>query len=493
MARYISKNAVSPTLSNKNNIKRKTNKKKTNKKNIKRKRKYIWFIVSLVLFVLALITYGLYLVCPFPSIFVINKIYVSDDNLLNLNFSVLGQKKNDVYCMFNTSGELPSLNDKNWVLSNDGYCSTTLDDNIYYAYLKDSTGKITKIEETSKFGKIMSLNISNESVYLALNGKYDLDVSFEKIGYLNEIVKWNVLDDSIASVDEDGMVTGIKPGVTTVSASLGGKTVISSITVTNLITSNILKDGYDFNKPEIKCNQYTKEENDLIDDILSSRINEVGYKTRAGVVEAARFLVLEFPYRINYFFENGRKTINNIDGEGRYFHKGLYLDESRFSSLSKSANGPQTWGCSLYSVQSHKKTNNGLNCSGFVTWSIVNGGFDIKDVGARMVSSLDITDYGKVTSFTSSIIKDGTVKVGDLVHSTHTGGHIGIIIGIDNNNVYVAHALWESASSKLTKRKNNISGVQITKYTHNEVGSVFPNVVLMDSLYKEDGELTNMW
>jgi hypothetical protein len=110
-----------------------------------------------------------------------------------------------------------------------------------------------------------------------------------------------------------------------------------------------------------------------------------------------------------------------------------------------------------------------------------------------MVSSLDITDYGKVTSFTSSIIKDGTVKVGDLVHSTHTGGHIGIIIGIDNNNVYVAHALWESASSKLTKRKNNISGIQITKYTHNEVGSVFPNVVLMDSLYKEDGELTNMW
>lgn len=488
MAKNKKKYAVSPTLS-----KKKKNLNKFKKKNIKRKRTYFWLIVSLALFILALITFGLYLCCPFPSIFVVDEIYISDDNKLNLNFFVLGQKKDDVYCMFNTTGNLPDMDDENWILSNDGHCSTTLDDNLYYAYLKDSTNKIVQINDTSKYGKLMNLNINKDIVYLAVGGTYDLDVIYEKIGFVDETVNWSSSDNSIVSINENGIVSGIKTGNTTVSATMGDKTITSSIIVTDLITSNILENGYNFNKAELKCGEYTKDENDLIDKILESRISDVGYKTRAAAVEAARFLVLEFPYRIDYFFENGRKTINNIDGEGRYFHKGLYLDESRYSTLSKSGNGPQTWGCSLYSVQSHKKTNNGLNCSGFVTWSIVNAGFEIKDVGARMISSLDITDYGKVTNFTSTIIKNGTVKVGDLVHSEHTGGHIGIIIGIDEDNVYVAHALWKSASSKLTKRKNNISGVQITKYTHNEIGSVFPRVILMDELYKEDGKLTNMW
>lgn len=490
MAKSKKKKTTSPTLSNRKNNSKLKNK---NIKNNKRKKTYFWLVVSLSLFILALITFGLYLYCPFPSIFVVDEIYVSDDNKLNLNFFVLGQKKNDVYCMFNTTGDLPDKNDSSWVLSNDGHCSTTLDDNLYYAYLKDSTDKIVQIEDTSKYGKLISLNINKDIVYIAVGGTYDLDVIYDKIGFIDNTINWTVSDNSIVSIDENGIVTGIKTGNATISATMSDKTVTSLIVVTDLITSNILKNGYDFSKSELKCNEYTKEENDLIDKILESRINDVGYKTRAAAVEAARFLVLEFPYRINYFFENGRKTINNIDGEGRYFHKGLYLDESRYSILSKSGNGPQTWGCSLYSVQSHKKTNNGLNCSGFVTWSIVNAGFNIKDVGARMISSLDITDYGKVKEFNSSIIKNGTVKVGDLVHSEHTGGHIGIIIGIDNENVYVAHALWESASKKLTKRKSNISGVQITKYSHSEVGSIFPHVILMDEFYKEDGKITNMW
>ena len=70
---------------------------------------------------------------------------------------------------------------------------------------------------------------------------------------------------------------------------------------------------------------------------------------------------------------------------------------------------------------------------------------------------------------------------------------IGIIIGIDSENIYVAHSLWNSASKELTKREKNVNGVQITKYTHNEVGSIFPRVILMDDFYNEDGLLTNMW
>lgn len=481
------KKVTSPTLSKKNKYKLK------DKKNKKITKKYFWLILSLILFILSLITFGLYLWCPFPSIFVVDDIYITDDNKLTLNFFSLGQKETDVYCMFSTSKDLPNIDDQRWVLSNDGHCSTTLDDNIYYAYLMGADNKIIQISDVSKYGKLIIVDISNKDVFLAKNGSFDLNISYEKIGYIDENINWLSLDESIASVDENGVVRGNNIGTTSVTATINEASVSSTIVVTDLITSNISKNGFDFNKNELKCGEFTKEENDLIDKILENRVNEVGYKTRAGVVEAARFLVLEFPYRINYFFENGRKTINNIDGEGRFFHKGLYLDESRYSILSKNGNGPQTWGCKLYSVQSHAKTNNGLNCSGFVTWSIINGGFDIKDVGARRISSLDITDYGIYKELNSSIIKNGTVKVGDLVHSEHTGGHIGIIIGIDNDNVYVAHALWDSASSKLTKRKNNVNGVQITKYSNTEIGNIFGHVVLMDNLYKEDGKLTNMW
>ena len=72
MAKSKKKNVVSPTLSKK--------KKNSNKlmKNIKKKKNYFWLIASLVLFILSLITFGLYLWCPFPSIFVVDDIYVSD-------------------------------------------------------------------------------------------------------------------------------------------------------------------------------------------------------------------------------------------------------------------------------------------------------------------------------------------------------------------------------------------------------------------------------
>lgn len=53
--------------------------------------------------------------------------------------------------------------------------------------------------------------------------------------------------------------------------------------------------------------------------------------SRAGVAEAARFLTLEFPYRIGYFNENGRlANPPKVDCEERYYHKGLYLHSSRF-------------------------------------------------------------------------------------------------------------------------------------------------------------------
>jgi len=74
---------------------------------------------------------------------------------------------------------------------------------------------------------------------------------------------------------------------------------------------------------------FFKDYNDLLDEILMNRINKVGYKTRAGV---------------------------KIDEKGRYYHTGLFLDESRYNNTSMRKNG--------------------FDCSGFISWMILYGILD---------------------------------------------------------------------------------------------------------------------
>ena len=251
------------------------------------------------------------------------------------------------------------------------------------------------------------------------------------------------------------------------------------VVVTKLNTA--LPDSYfDYNKSYLPCNIYNKSENDLLDKILADRINDAGYQTRAGVVEAARFLTLEFPYRINYFYENGRLTKNGIDGEGRYYHTGLYLESSRYGSISASLNGPKAWGCDIYSTPAKRNIANGLDCSGFVTWALLNGGYDPKDIGAGITNITDLTDLGEVVKNSNSTLN--RIKVGDLLHNNKSGGHIAILVGKDNDNYYVAQALWYDEI-----------GVIITKHSKSNLIKEFPRVVLMDKYYKNDGNLSDYW
>ena len=136
----------------------------------------------------------------------------------------------------------------------------------------------------------------------------------------------------------------------------------------------------------------------------------------------------------------------------------------------------------MYSNPAHRNIDNGLDCSGFVSWTLLNAGFDVKDVGAGFSDNSDLTDFGELKSLTTSLAKSDKIKVGDLLHSNTAGGHIAIIVGIDSNYYYVAQALWYDEI-----------GVVITKYKKSSLPSSFPHVVLMDKYYKKDGNLTNMW
>ena len=89
----------------------------------------------------------------------------------------------------------------------------------------------------------------------------------------------------------------------------------------------------------------------MLDEILASRVEEAGPGTRAAVAVAARFLTLEFPYKVPYFYENGRLTGNGVQGEGRYYKKGLYIGHDRENQITKVMAGPSSWGCPLMNYE----------------------------------------------------------------------------------------------------------------------------------------------
>ena len=206
--------------------------------------------------------------------------------------------------------------------------------------------------------------------------KYNLETS----NNYEEEISFSSKNPNIATVDQNGNIKSLSNGETEISMKVKDEVRTAKVLVTNLIEKN----NPNPNKTAVGCQTYTEEDNDILDKILKSRVVEAGLGTRAGVIAAARFLTLEFPYRITYFSENGRLTsFNNtsyVDGEGRYYHEGLYLHKSRYKNIKKSSTGPAPWGCSIYSIPAKALRNNGLDCSGFISWVFYNGGFDPGDI-----------------------------------------------------------------------------------------------------------------
>ena len=222
-----------------------------------------------------------------------------------------------------------------------------------------------------------------EKIYLAVLDEKEIEVNIQEKNNKKVGVSFISSDESVLTT-KGNVIKGVSDGVVQVEVNTQNG-VSKSIKV--IVTSLISKLDLNNEKEYIKCGEYSKEESDLLEDILEFRINEAGYQTRGGTLAAARFLLLEFKSGIRYFNENGRlenhSSIKHIDGEGRFYHKGLYLTQDKFSEIvSSSSDGPKVWGCELKNLYYNKNMENGLNCSGFITWALFNAGFDIKDVGA---------------------------------------------------------------------------------------------------------------
>ena len=410
----------------------------------------------------------------------------------SLNVKLLEVKEKDKKITFRFNEDIKcSLDKKKYVKSKDKKCIFDFNYKIKKVYTKDKNNNVKVHKINKDLSKITGLELKDKKFYLALESSKKISYEVKYDGVLYEEVSFKSSNDGIAKVDKDGVVTAVSPGEVTITLSIDKYSKELKVLSTDLITKR--PEEFDYGKPYIECGRYSKEDNDLFDEILEARINDVGYKTRAGAVESARFLTLEFPYRITYFSENGRLNgYPTVDGEGRYYHKGLYLDSSRFENLNKDLimHGPNPWGCPIYSNPSEGIRSNGLDCSGFISWVIYQAGFDPTDMGAGVSpGQQDYTDLGPLTR-TGEALDQGRVKVGDLlsgdgeVTDAWFGGHIAMLVGIKDGNFYVAEELWWSTG---------IVGAVIKKYDREQFLWYFYWHVDMSEFYGEDGKLTDYW
>lgn len=356
----------------------------------------------------------------------------------------------------------------------------------YKISLKYSHLETEELSLSDYVDNVLNFSFDEDEIYLIVGEEYTFtykdDYVFEKPSYV-----FTSSNNEVASVEGTTIHANASGEV---NISIPGSNEVLKVIVTDLVHLPVFEGQ---NKPRLTCHVYTEEQAMLLDKLLAFQVSKAGEGTRAGAVAAARFLTLELPYRVPYFYENGRldpKTaVHIVDGEGRYYKKGLYLSDNKFNDIKATWRGPAIWGCPLMNLEDDEESGyyggqmrgNGLDCSGFVSWVLVNGGFDPGDVGAGENEGIyQLTDTGEFNRLTSDLIYSDKIKVGDLFNYW---GHISIIIGIDDEYYYVAESL----------QYHWFDGATVKRYTKSNVTNTFDYVVLMDSFYKEDGNLTNMW
>lgn len=453
-----------------------TEKKKQKKfKSILKKILYYFFILVLLSVIFGL----LYLIFT-------DKDLKKDNDKIDIVDIYKKDNTNNIIVKLNKNGSC-SLDKEEWITSEKNECEFVDTFILEKMYLKDENGIIVEKDLKVDYSYIETFTVNKKKLILAVNAQDKIDYGIVIKGKMEELVSFTSDNSDIASVSEDGIVTGVSNGETTIHVKFKDKEETITVKVSDLIIPVAAEFNYD--KDYLTCDIYSKEENDELDEILKFRVEEAGYKTRAGAVAAARFIGLEFPYIINYFSENGRYP--GVDGEGRYYHEGLFLNKSRFSNLTHSMHGPGVWGCYIHSVPAEKEIRNGLDCSGFITWIIKQAGYSPGDLGAGISPGVeDMTDLGTKVKLTEEVVKN-SLKVGDLLSGDGVpdiepinGGHIAMVAGIKDDDVFVSEELWWGTG---------YVGAVIRKYSTKDLIRYFYWQIDMDEFYKDDGNLTNYW
>lgn len=171
---------------------------------------------------------------------------------------------------------------------------------------------------------------------------------------------------------------------------------ISDLSIKDTTKANSLKEN---------LGSYLEKNNSSLEELnnyISESVNKSGYGTRNGVITAAIS-------SINYLYDNFNIKLPYYWG-GKYTSKGFSSDFGKYIS-----NPPESRGGNLYYYKS-------FDCSGFVQWAIINGGFKNPGTGTSNYDS----SFSDKCSISSS---DCIGAPGDLINSPN--GHVELILGVD--------------------------------------------------------------
>ena len=442
----------------------------------KKKRRGIIIAIIVIVFCYSL-TFFIYIAIPPRIVSVKYSEKISEDDTQKLTIKYKINNKFKTKC---------KLNNTEWLESKNNTCEFDVPTGNNKIYIKNlfNTKELSELTDVSGVKKI---TLEGEKIYLALNETLELNTKIDYVGNADKTLTWHSSNPEVVSVD-DGKINGLSTGESLITVtSKNNVSYTTKVIVTDIINPMILDD----NKKFLTCHKYTDEEAALLDDILKTRIELKGEGTRAALLETIRFITLSFKDKIPYFFENGRLEpygkMKLVDGEGRYYHKGLYLSENKKEDIVASFVGPSIWGCpltnfdDLYGWTIGAKYPNGLDCSGFVSWALYNSGIDVKDIGAGISEGVDdLSDLGEMHKLTYDFVNNKEFKAGDIIG---WDGHIALIAGLDDENIYIAESLDKGVRIATYSYKNKYSKLYKSyQYINN-----------MDSVYKSDGIYTDMW
>lgn len=398
------------------------------------------------------------------------------DRSKDVTLFIKSYNSNPIYCKFIKGEE-----DSEYILVKNNKCTSSVIGGKYKIELMYNGDKEVIYDKEFNIDGIVDVTLENVSEYVTLGAKFNAGVKIDSIGEVDKKVTYDIDNKDVLKIDDNGNIEVVGLGKTklTVTSSSGIKNSYD-ITSTNLLRLPT----FDMNKDYVPCNGYSKEEVETLDKILESKVKKAGVGTRAAAVEVARFLPLEFPYLVPYFYENGRLTTNGVDGEGRYYHKGLYLGEEKEKQITNVYGGPASWGCPLTNTDSHRimyeTYPNGFDCSGYISWVLVNAGLDLGDIGSGITSAYDYTDVGNVQRNMYEILNNKTAKPGDLIG---WDGHIAIIAAMNDENIYISESLT--------------NGPEMYEFNYTDPNArlygMYEYIIDMSSNYSGDGKLKNMW
>ncbi|MDD4809197.1 MAG: M23 family metallopeptidase [Bacilli bacterium] len=195
----------------------------------------------------------------------------------------------------------------------------------------------------------------------------------------------------------------------------------------------------------ITCGMFDNVELQAMNNALKSRVETAGMSTRSGVVAAARYLVNDLGVKIPYWWG------------GKYTQVGLNSEWGCKKPIIAGGSVRQAAG-ELWPL--------GLDCSGYVSWAIRNGGYKASTILEGTSNQYRFTDDKKPWRDPETM---DSVKIGDLAWRY---GHIGIILGIDKANCI--YSVAEAVTA----------GLVVNRYDC--TGSTFSNIILMDDYYNND-------